>query len=69
MKIIPLRLEVNQNTFIISRYVEFIDGCIAECNFSALDGFDKTMIGNAPLVSWLLLGIGGLIVINAWPRK
>ena len=37
--------------------------------FSALDGFDKIMIGNAPMVSWLLIGLGGIIIINAWPRK
>lgn len=37
--------------------------------FSSLDGFDKAMLGNAPLVSWLLVGLGGLIILSAWPRK
>lgn len=37
--------------------------------FSSLDGFDKAMLGNAPLVSWLLVGLGGLIIFSAWPRK
>jgi ubiquinone biosynthesis protein len=36
--------------------------------FAALDGFGKTMLGNAPLISWVLIALGGAIVFNAWPR-
>ena len=35
--------------------------------FSALDGFEKAMIGNAPLITWVLILLGGAIILNSWP--
>ncbi|MDP1708425.1 MAG: ubiquinone biosynthesis regulatory protein kinase UbiB [Gammaproteobacteria bacterium] len=32
-----------------------------------LDGFAPTMLGDAPLLTWVLAGLGGLLVIAAWP--
>ncbi len=32
-----------------------------------LDGFAPTMLGDAPLLTWVLGGLGGLLVIAAWP--
>ncbi|MDH5593122.1 MAG: ubiquinone biosynthesis regulatory protein kinase UbiB [Gammaproteobacteria bacterium] len=35
----------------------------------ALDGFAPLMLGNAPLVSWLLGGLGATILLSVWPRE
>lgn len=42
---------------------------ISAAVFAALDGYAKTMVFNAPLVSWLLGGGGALLVLLAWPDK
>lgn len=34
-----------------------------------LDGFAPTMLGDAPLLTWVLAGLGGLLVIAAWPDE
>ena len=33
-----------------------------------LDGLHPTMLGDAPLLSWLLGGVGVLLLLSAWPR-
>lgn len=32
-----------------------------------LDGYHPTMLGDAPLLTWILGGLGVLLLINAWP--
>jgi len=34
----------------------------------ALDGFAPTMLGPAPLATWVTGGLGGLVLMAAWPR-
>lgn len=34
-----------------------------------LDGYAPTMLGDAPLLTWVLAGLGGLLVMAAWPDK
>ena len=33
-----------------------------------LDGLHPTMLGDAPLLTWILGGLGGLLLLSAWPR-
>lgn len=35
----------------------------------ALDGLHPTMLGDAPLLSWVLGGVGGLLLLSAWPSE
>ena len=35
----------------------------------ALDGFSPRMLGDAPLLSWVLGGVGAAILISVWPRE
>ncbi len=35
----------------------------------ALDGFSPTMLGGAPLTTWLLCGAGAVLMLAAWPQK
>lgn len=37
--------------------------------FSALDGYAPTMLGNAPVLSWLIGGVGVLLLLFNWPEK
>ncbi|MEJ2142237.1 MAG: ubiquinone biosynthesis regulatory protein kinase UbiB [Gammaproteobacteria bacterium] len=35
--------------------------------FSSLDGFSKPMLGNAPVITWVLVILGGAIILSSWP--
>ena len=35
--------------------------------FAALDGYSPRMIYDAPLMTWLLGGLGALLLLGAWP--
>jgi len=34
-----------------------------------LDGLHPTMLGEAPLMTWILGGLGGLLLLSAWPGE
>jgi ubiquinone biosynthesis protein len=36
---------------------------------AALDGYAPTMVAGAPLVSWLLGAVGGVLVVLSWPGR
>ncbi|MDJ0892531.1 MAG: ubiquinone biosynthesis regulatory protein kinase UbiB, partial [Gammaproteobacteria bacterium] len=40
---------------------------ISAATILALDGFTPVMLGRAPLASWVLGGLGGLVLLAAWP--
>jgi ubiquinone biosynthesis protein len=41
---------------------------VAAATILALGGFSPTMLGRAPVATWLLGGLGAVIVLAAWPR-
>ena len=40
---------------------------IGAATILALDGFSPVMLGPAPLATWVLGGLGGLVLLAAWP--
>ncbi|MDH3689367.1 MAG: ubiquinone biosynthesis regulatory protein kinase UbiB [Gammaproteobacteria bacterium] len=42
---------------------------ISAAVFAALDGYAKTMVFDAPMVSWLLGAAGAVMVLLAWPQN
>ena len=40
---------------------------ISAAVIKGLDGYAPLMIGNAPVLTWLLGGIGALLLIRSWP--
>ena len=40
---------------------------LAPAELTALDGYAPTMLGNLPLGSWLLGGLGVIVLLAAWP--
>ncbi|MDA1107971.1 MAG: ubiquinone biosynthesis regulatory protein kinase UbiB [Proteobacteria bacterium] len=42
---------------------------ISAAIIKGLDGFAPTMLGDAPLLTWFLGGLGALLVIAAWPGE
>jgi ubiquinone biosynthesis protein len=39
---------------------------ISAAIIKGLDGYAPTMLGNAPVLTWLLGGVGALILISVW---
>lgn len=63
-----LRREIrraNQRTVLAIVGAAFV---VAAATILALDGFSPTMLGRAPVATWLLGGLGAVIVLAAWPR-
>ncbi|KAF0191941.1 MAG: ubiquinone biosynthesis protein [Gammaproteobacteria bacterium] len=52
-------------------YIAIIGGAciIGAALIKGLDGYAPSMVGNAPMLTWLLAGLGAWLVISHWPTK
>lgn len=52
-------------------FVAIIGGAclIAAAIIKGLDGYSPAMVGNAPLLTWLLAGLGAWLLVSHWPGK
>ena len=56
----------NKQTFRVIVGASFVLGAVV---MQALAGQGQLMFGNAPVITWMLGGLGALILIFSWPSR